>query len=56
MTTKPVEIFIPAERGEAVKRLGLDPAALRAYVETNEPIGLAKLKARRAQALANGLA
>lgn len=49
LTSKPVEIFIPPERGEAVKRLGIDPAALLSYVETNEPIGREKLKARRAQ-------
>lgn len=49
MVSKPVEVFIPPERGEAVKRLGIDPAQLKAYVETNEPIGLEKLKARRAQ-------
>lgn len=48
--TRPVEVFIPADRGEVVKRLGIDPAALRAYVEKNERIGWEKLKARRAGA------
>ena len=48
LDSRPAEVFIPVERGEAVKKLGLDPVALRAYVETNESIGLAKLKARRA--------
>ncbi len=52
LTSKPVEIFIPPERGEAVKKLGIDPAALLSYVETNEPIGWEKLKARRAQMVA----
>jgi len=49
MVSKPTEVFIPPERGEAVKKLGIDPVQLRAYVETNEPIGWEKLKARRAQ-------
>lgn len=45
---RPGEVFVPPERGEAVKKLGIDPAALRAYVEANERIGWEKLQARRA--------
>lgn len=48
--TRPVEVFIPADRAEPVKKLGVDPAALLAYVKKNESIGWEKLKARRATA------
>lgn len=48
IATRPVEVFIPPERGEAVKQLGINPDAMLAYVEKNQVIGLAKLRARRA--------
>ena len=48
MVTRPAEVFVPEGRGEIVKKLGIDPAALRAYVEANEAIGWEKLQKRRA--------
>lgn len=50
MATRPVEVFVPPERGEAVKQLGISPSAMLDYVEKNEAIGLEKLRLRRAQA------
>jgi len=48
MEKKAVEIFMPPERGKAVRRIGTSPRALRKLVVQGEEIGLARLKARRA--------
>lgn len=45
---KSVELYMPAERGKIVRRLGTSPRLLREMVEKNEAVGAAKLKARRA--------
>jgi short-subunit dehydrogenase len=47
MASRPVEVFIPPERGEAVKQLGINPEAMIDYVVKNEALGLQKLQQRR---------
>lgn len=49
ITNRPVEVFVPPERGETVKKLGTDPDALIDYVTRNEALGLQKLQERRAR-------
>ena len=48
--TKEFEVFLPPERGEVVRRVGVDPLALRAMVERNEVLGTERLAQRRAAA------
>jgi NAD(P)-dependent dehydrogenase (short-subunit alcohol dehydrogenase family) len=45
--TRPEEIYLPPERGEAVRKLGVDIKALREHVEKNAAIGWEKLQRRR---------
>jgi hypothetical protein len=45
--TRPDEIYLPPERGEAVRKLGVDIKALREHVEKNTAIGWEKLQQRR---------
>ena len=49
--TRPVEVFIPADRAPLVRQLGVNPDNLLAYVEKNEAIGWEKLQQRRAKAV-----
>lgn len=48
IASRPVEVFIPPDRGEAVKQLGISPDAMTAHAEKNEAIDLEKLRQRRA--------
>ncbi|MBE7183227.1 MAG: SDR family oxidoreductase [Methylobacterium mesophilicum] len=45
--TRPQEVYLPPERGEFVKTLGIDIDALRAHVEKNTAIGWQRLQERR---------
>lgn len=47
---KVFEVFVPSERGEVVRTVGVDPVALRAMVERNEVLGAERLAKRRAAA------
>ena len=49
ISTRPVGVFIPPDRGEAVKKLGTDPDAMNDYVTRNEAVGLQKLQERHAR-------
>lgn len=51
--TRPEEIYLPPERGEAVKVLGVDIKALRRHVETNTAVGWERLRERRQRTAEN---
>jgi 2-hydroxychromene-2-carboxylate isomerase len=48
IAAKEFEVFLPPERGEVVRTVGVDPKALRAMVERNEILGAERLAKRRA--------
>lgn len=52
--TRPQEIYLPPERGEAVKVLGVNVSALREHVEKNMTIGWRKLQERRERMRSGG--
>lgn len=54
METRPDEIYLPPERGDAVKALGVDIEAIREYVDKNMSIGLERLHERRQRVIADG--
>lgn len=51
--TRPDEVYLPAERGDAVRKLGVDIQALREHVAKNTAIGWARLQERRQGAAGN---
>ena len=50
--SKAVEVFLPPERGEVVRTVGVDPRALREMIERNEVLGAERLAKRRAASVA----
>lgn len=47
LRTRPQEVYLPPERGEAVRKLGVDIVALREHVERSTSIGWENLQRRR---------
>jgi hypothetical protein len=44
-----IEVYIPHERGEVVRRVGTNPRALREMVIQGEVVGAERLRARLGQ-------
>ena len=47
IASRPDEVYLPPERGEAVRKLGVDISALREHVEKSAIVGWEKLQERR---------